>query len=520
MFQQVSFEERGKPAGVLLYSANSAHNSEIMQSPDVQAIILAYSKLTPQEQIAVQHSAQLVAVTTVGLPSQTPAEATSSAPAVKAAHITAHAPEPAHTTAPAPEPSHTLAPAPEPTHTPASAPAPEPAHTPAPAPPPELVTSPEPEQNPAPALALVPGNSHMSESAPALKYPYTPAPPPAEPAHKLAPEPESAPAPEQIPTPVSEAAAAILKPTTHALEPARTTAPPSASPFAVGLSAPMTDPKTPNHLPHSAMDSINISGLEFLPPGTPPDTIPQRQSTPLEHNYLSNPLYDWSSPATCTSQHQPFDTRFSSNDVMRRLATQEFEIQQFKLQQSELLKRIEALENASIAFAAASPYTCSTTASRRPQEVVSDRDLLRVKAALFVVGRPLTSDYCKELVTDIYENEPALNYSIDTIRAINESKRCSDAPALSKWAVLELFSLGELMGRNCTGRSSTGGVDKLPLDRVKLKFIRESVLEIYPQRSEGARRDVWNKCVEKINSQLRYLFQTSLTKHPWLNIGL
>src|SRR6218665_1652187 len=147
MFQQVSFEERGKPAGVLLYSANSAHNSEIMQSPDVQAIILAYSKLTPQEQIAVQHSAQLVAVTTVGLPSQTPAEATSSAPAVKAAHITAHAPEPAHTAAPAPEPSHTLAPAPEPAHK---------VNEPAPGPAPAQATAPAPAAAPDPAHTLAP----------------------------------------------------------------------------------------------------------------------------------------------------------------------------------------------------------------------------------------------------------------------------------------------------------------------------------------------------------------------------
>jgi len=241
----------------------------------------------------------------------------------------------------------------------------------------------------------------------------------------------------------------------------------------------------------------------------------QRQSTPVGRNDLANQLYEWSSPAA--SRLQSCDTRFSSEELINRIMRQECEIEEFKRQQNDLLMRIEALENASIAT---SSVTCRSAASSRPKDIFSNGDLLRVKAALFVVGRQLTSDYCKELVSDLYENEPALNYDIDTLRAINESKRCSDAPALSKWAVLELFSLGELAGRNCTGRSSTGSVDKLPLDRIKLKFIRESVLEIYPQRSEGARRDVWNKCVEKINSQLRYLFQTSLTKHPWLNIGL
>src|SRR6218665_458451 len=40
MFPPVFFEERGKPAEVILHSANSVHNSEKVPSPDVQAIIL------------------------------------------------------------------------------------------------------------------------------------------------------------------------------------------------------------------------------------------------------------------------------------------------------------------------------------------------------------------------------------------------------------------------------------------------------------------------------------------------
>src|SRR6218665_946203 len=647
MFQQVSFEERGKPAGVLLHSANPATNSEIVQSPDVQSIILAYRKLTPQEQLAMQHSAQLVAAATVGLSASDPSVVASTPTTYESAPAPTHLPPPASepaaiptlsTHAPSPAHMHVPAPASEPSAV-ASTPsnqAPVPAHirVPAPASEPSAVVSTPSTQAPAPAhisvpapasepsavastpstQAPAPAHIHVHVLAPASEpsvvacTPSTQAPEPAyihvlapasepsavvstpstqatEPAyiHVLAPASEpsavastpstQAPAPAHIHVhvlaaasepsvvactpstqapepayihvlapasepsaaattpstqatepayihvlaPASEPSAVASTPSTHAPAPANTPAPSPAPPVTVGLSTHSSFPTTPNHLPHSTIDSINISGFEFLPPLTPPLPIPQRHSTPVERCELSNPLYEWSSPAT--RQRQPFDTRFCCEEVMRRLMTQEFEIKEFQRQQTELLKRIEALKNASIAAATSSP-TCRSVASRRSQEIFSNRDLLRVKAGLFVVGRPLTSDYCKELVADLYENEPALSYDIDTLRAINDSKRCSDAPALSKYAVLELFSIGELAGRNCTGRSSTGSVDKLPLDSIKLRFIRESVLEIYPQRSEGARRDVWNKCVEKINSQLRYLFQGSLKKQPWLNIGL
>ena len=153
--------------------------------------------------------------------------------------------------------------------------------------------------------------------------------------------------------PASEPSAVASTPSTHAPAPANTTTPPPAPPVTVGLSTHNSYPTTPNHLPLSTIDSINISGFEFLPPGTPPVPIPQRQSTPLERYELSNPLYEWSSPAT--RQRQPFDTCFCCEELMRRLMTQEFEIKKFQRQQSELLKRIEALENASIAAATSSP---------------------------------------------------------------------------------------------------------------------------------------------------------------------
>src|SRR6218665_2739240 len=177
-------------------------------------------------------------------------------------------------------------------------------------------------------------------------------------------------------------------------------------------------PASPNHLLPFAMHSINISGFAFLPPGTPPDPMLQRQSTPVGRNDLANQLYECSSPAA--SRLQSCDTRFSSEELINRIMRQECEIEELKRQQNDLLMRIEALENASIAT---SSVTCRSTPSSPPKNIFNNRDLLRVKAALFVVGRQLTSDYCKELVSDLYENEPALNYDIDPLRATHESKR-------------------------------------------------------------------------------------------------
>ena len=121
---------------------------------------------------------------------------------------------------------------------------------------------------------------------------------------------------------------------------------------------------------------------------------------------------------------------------------------------------------------------------------------------------------------NIYEHGPTLSYNVDTVRAINESKRCLDAPTLSKLAVLELFSLGEFEGRNCLGRSATASEEKQPLDQIKLQFIQEADFAIYRQHSDGARCDVWAKCIEKINSQLRYLFRNSWKKYSWLDVRL
>jgi len=107
------------------------------------------------------------------------------------------------------------------------------------------------------------------------------------------------------------------------------------------------------------------------------------------------------------------------------------------------------------------------------------------------------------------------------IHSINESSACHDAPSLCKWAVFELFSLEELVGRSCLGSGNTNKVIKKPFDERKMRAIRTAVFEIYPWESEAAERKVWMKCVEKVSTDVRYLLKVSLIgKLEWLQIGL
>src|SRR6218665_4084635 len=173
----------------------------------------------------------------------------------------------------------------------------------------------------------------------------------------------------------------------------------------------------------------------------------------------------------------------------------------------------------------------STTPSRRPSapedEIFEDRRLLRIKAAAFVTGRPLSSHMCKRLVLHIYDNDPPSSVHYDDVKAINERRECRDAPTLSKWAVFELFALQELAGRNCLG----GGYDstglagahveiKKPFDELKMDVIKSAVFNIYPQQNAALQKATWTKCVEKINTDVRYLFKERLKKHEWLKLGL
>ena len=166
----------------------------------------------------------------------------------------------------------------------------------------------------------------------------------------------------------------------------------------------------------------------------------------------------------------------------------------------------------------------SKSSFRQSDEMFTDKRLMRIKAAAFITGRPLSAHMCKQLVLNIYDNEPPFMFSSDDIKSINDYRECRDAQSLSKWAVFEMFSLQELVGRNCLGgghdTSAAGNAEiKKPFDECKMQIIKNAVFSLYPQQKEAMRKAVWMKCVYKINTDVRYLFKVSLKKHEWLQLG-
>ena len=166
----------------------------------------------------------------------------------------------------------------------------------------------------------------------------------------------------------------------------------------------------------------------------------------------------------------------------------------------------------------------SKSSFRQPDETFSDNRLMRIKAAAFITGRPLSAHMCKQLVLNIYDNEPPCTFNSDDIKSINDHRECRDAQSLSKWAVFEMFSLQELVGRNCLGgghdTSADGNAEiKKPFDEYKMQIIKNAVFTLYPQQNNAMRKAVWMKCVDKINTDVRYLFKVSLKKHEWLQLG-
>ncbi len=72
------------------------------------------------------------------------------------------------------------------------------------------------------------------------------------------------------------------------------------------------------------------------------------------------------------------------------------------------------------------------------------------------------------------------------------------------------------------GGNSSGStvVPKQAFDVEKVKIIKTAVFQIYPLQNEQARKALWMRCVEKINTDVRYLFKISMKKYAWLDIGL
>jgi len=205
----------------------------------------------------------------------------------------------------------------------------------------------------------------------------------------------------------------------------------------------------------------------------------------------------------------------SNHQIIGTVRAMEIKISNLSEMVAELNERLNQM----------SKQKTSKSSFRQSDEVFTDKRLMRIKAAAFVTGRPLSAHMCKRLVLDVCDNEPPCVFNSDDIKSINDQRKCRDAQSLSKWAVFETFSLQELVGRNCLGggrdTSAHGNAEiKKPFDECKMEIIENAVFQLYPQQNAAVRKAAWMKCVDKINTDVRYLFKVSLKKHEWLQLGI
>ena len=205
----------------------------------------------------------------------------------------------------------------------------------------------------------------------------------------------------------------------------------------------------------------------------------------------------------------------SNQRINSTVAAMEIKLSKLSEMVTELNQRLDQISKQKI----------SKSSFRQSDEKFTDKRLMRIKAAAFITGRSLSAHMCKQLVHNIYDNEPPCTFNRDDIKSINDHRECRDAQSLSKWAVFEMFSLQELVGRNCLGgghdTSADGNAEiKKPFDECKMQIIKNAVFTLYPQQNDAMRKAVWMKCVEKINTDVRYLFKVSLKKHEWLQLGI
>ena len=261
-----------------------------------------------------------------------------------------------------------------------------------------------------------------------------------------------------------------------------------------------------------------------LTPSTPTQS---QQSVSIESQFTTE------SPATPAATRQPHNTslpavvvtqscqgckalQVANQRINSTVTAMEAKLSKLSEMVTELNERLDQISK---------QKTSRKSSFRQSEEVFTDKRLMRIRAAAFLTGRPLSVHTCKQLVRNMDENEPPCTFNIDDIRLINDERECRDAQSLSKWAVFEMFSLQELVGRNCLGGGRDTAVNgkaqmKKPFDECKMEIIKNAVFQLYPQPSHAMRKAVWMKCVEKINSDVRYLFKVSLKKSEWLQLGL
>ena len=233
-----------------------------------------------------------------------------------------------------------------------------------------------------------------------------------------------------------------------------------------------------------------------------------RPPTTQLHNVSAPAVVDAQSCQGCTA------LQVSHQRLNSAVTAMEIELSKLREMVTELNQRLDQVSKQKI----------SKSSYRQPDETFTDTRLMRVKAAALITGRPISAHMCKQLVLNIHDYEPPCTFNSDDIKSINDDRECRDAQSLSKWAVFEMFSLQELVGRNCLGGghdiSTDGNAEmKKPFDECKMRIIKNAVFTLYPQQTDAGRKAVWRKCVDKINTDVRYLFKVSLKKHEWLQLG-
>jgi len=256
----------------------------------------------------------------------------------------------------------------------------------------------------------------------------------------------------------------------------------------------------------------------------------QLASTPTHSQTTSRPnqshfLAEWlASPATSQQRAMSLSAVVdvpslqvldqSINKINSRVTAMEIKLSELSDMVTEVNQRLDQISRQKV----------SKSSRRQSDEKFTDKRLMRIKAAAFLTGRPLSAHMCKQLVLNMSDNEPPCTFNCDDIKSISDQRECRDAQSLSKWAVFEMFSLQELVGRNCLGGGHDTSADawnadiKKPFDEYKMQIIKNAIFTLYPQQNDAMRKALWMKCVDKINTDVRYLFKVSFKKHEWLQL--
>jgi len=115
-----------------------------------------------------------------------------------------------------------------------------------------------------------------------------------------------------------------------------------------------------------------------------------------------------------------------------------------------------------------------------------------------------TTETTASLVDNGKKKEPILSTYITPTLKQRAVLLSSSKGNLAKNLLLEMFSPDERKGRNCSGRSNSGGSSLQPLDQDKLRTIKEIIFEQYPDVPAKLQERVWKEeCVKAIDAFLR-----------------